>query len=349
MVGIVGMHGFRTDQWVLLPSVVWQLVLTPLKFSTIAFFLAAGFLLGNRLETLEPMHYLSRRLRRVFLPWLVWTVLFSFLLLVSSIGHHKISGDLTPALLSAFAEKLFISVTGTAFWFVPNLFVGLTLLLMLRRHLDSLWLGFGLLAIDLFYVVNIYCRWIPSRHSQAVFGFVFYLWLGRYASRHYERVQDWLRRTSMGVLIPAVLLLGIFAFAESRILVHTEAIDSANTLRLTNQAYSIAVVLMIMKIRRVTWPHFMNVRRYTFGIYLSHTVMLDGILSCLWRYSPATFLVALRQSVSVTLLTEIIVTCLVYFLCVGITAVLAETPHLQWVVGCNPRSRAAKKVSWSTI
>ena len=157
------------------------IIMTPLKFGTIAFFLIAGFLAARGIEASPPGEYLSRRIKRVFFPWLVWMSLFVAWLMASDVVHHSISLSLSPATLFALAGLTRLCLFDTSFWFVPNLLLCLALLLAFRRYLDRLIFGALLLAFSLFYAVNIYKNWIPSSHSEALLGYVFYLWLGTYA------------------------------------------------------------------------------------------------------------------------------------------------------------------------
>lgn len=317
----------------------------PIKFGTIAFFLISGFLLGERVQTCRPVEYLGRRFQKVFLPWLCWLSLLVTLLLITDVFHHRLLLPNSINALSIIATKFFWCATTTAFWFVPNLFVGLCILILFRRHLHDLRLGAALLAVNLFYVINIYTLWVPSHHTRAVFGFVFHLWLGAYAAHHLTSLTGWISRIRTGALVAMTLLTCLISFGESRILDHLKSPDPCNTLRFSNQIFSITVVLLLLKIRRATWPPFIDVPRHTFGIYLSHSLVLDIVLAVIKRVLMRTTANPFLNSDSGSLLFWIVVTVVTYSICLIITKAAAAEPRLQWLVGLGSTAATPKTSS----
>ncbi len=342
MVAIVAIHGITMGNiGGVSPSYVEALT-TPWKFGSIAFFLTSGFLLGERIEKCSPMGYLGRRLQRVFLPWLAWISLLTVILLASDIVHHRVV--LGAGMSAALWQKFYACLTQTAFWFVPNLFVGLTILLIFRRHLRDLRLGAALLAINLIYVANIYARWWQTSHTKAVFGFVFYLWLGSYASLHHRKLTQWVSRIRMKAFVSLAVLAGLAAFAEARLLDHRGSTDPSNTLRLTNQFFSIFVVFILLKLRRPTWPGFVNVRNHTFGIYLSHTIILIILCDCLSvvsRRFSGTSADAFRSSLPVGIAGQILFSAVTYTLSLAVAKTFSASRSFGWVVG-SPSEKQPK-------
>jgi hypothetical protein len=152
-------------------------------------------------------------------------------------------------------------------------------LLLCKRILCDLSFGCLLLALSLFYGLNIYAQWISvSGHTEALLGFVFYLWLGAWAGRNMNAVESLVARISMPALIALVVITGMVALCESNVLAAHGFVDPMNTLRISNQAYSIAMVLLIVKLRRAVWPRTWDVRANTFGIYLIHSIILVLLL-----------------------------------------------------------------------
>jgi hypothetical protein len=134
------------------------------KFGTIGFFFVSGFLLGDRFETAKASAFLGRRLKKICLPWLVWFVST----VVDVLGHQWINHTLRFRLDLSSAHIVFLSIvsclSSTPFWFVPNLFLSVFLLMLFGRFLRSPWLGYAFMAVTGFYPVNIYTNWIPSSH-----------------------------------------------------------------------------------------------------------------------------------------------------------------------------------------
>ena len=124
-------------------------MMTPFKFGTIAFFLASGFLLGERLDDCAPVSYLRRRLEKIALPWTLWLSLLVLLLLGAKVLEHRLALSFNLATAAVIASKFYDCIFSTAFWFVPNLMLSLAILLLFRPFLRSPHFGALLLVLDL--------------------------------------------------------------------------------------------------------------------------------------------------------------------------------------------------------
>ena len=313
-----------------------QAIEMPLKFGTIAFFLISGFLLGERMDTCRPVEHLSRRLRRVFLPWFFWISVLVATRLIFDFKHHKLGLHIS---ILSIAHRYHFSAMSTPFWFVPNLLVALCVLLCFRRHLYDLRFGWALLAINLVYVVNIYALWFPNSHVKAWFGFVFYLWLGSYASRHIEHLKHWVSGISTSTWLGIVAVTGIAAYSEACLLIHLKDPDPSNTLRLSNQIFSIAVVFFLLKIRHATWPKFVDVAQHTFGIYLSHFIVLLIVVKFMVRTAFVSATTKALASPAGSILLWAFVLSVTYTASLIITKAVARHASLEWMVGLDSRKR----------
>ncbi len=319
-----------------------RLLLTPFKFGTIAFFLMSGFLAGCGLETAHPLQYLARRVQRIFVPWTFWIAALIAGLVATDLGHHRVVFGVNRNFLLDLGNKAFYSLTSTAFWFVPNLLVSLAILLLFRRVHDSLRFGAVLLALSLFYSVNIYASWLPSAHTEALLGFVFYLWLGAFAARKQDVFDRWLTHVSSLQLALAYLVTAILAYGETQVLHQRHILDATNSLRFSNQISSIVAVLFIYKFPRATWPRFVDVRKNTFGIYLSHSL----VLSCLWRVlkihriAPTVHRLAAKRGGCIVLWATVLLSA--YALSLLVTKLFVSQSALGWLVGI-PKSRTARR------
>jgi membrane-bound acyltransferase YfiQ involved in biofilm formation len=282
MAGVVACHCIGASR--LIPGISssgWLLsgMLQPFKFGTIDFFLISGFLMNEGLTRGGPLEYLRRRLKRVLTPWLFWFSLFYVMLLTKYVMKgelrlHSLRGNFLYLL-----DRLHICLFSSAYWFVPNLLLALCVLLLCRRLLRDLRFGCLLLALSLFYSLNIYAQWISvSTHTEALLGFVFYLWLGAWGARNMNAVASLVARISMPALIALAVITGMAAMCESNVLAALGFADTMDTLRISNQAYSVAIVLVIIKLRRAIWPRTWDVRASTFGIYLTHSIILSLLL-----------------------------------------------------------------------
>ncbi len=180
MLGIIAVHCaeafsvFGGTHWKLMPALT-----TPFKFGTIGFFLISGFLLGERVDRRNPLEYFLRRVKRVFVPWLFWLGIMCAFLIAHQVTATEWKRTASHGIVSITLNALKFCLLDTAFWFVPNLLLCIAVLLVFRRYLYSLKLGAILLLTNLTYVVNIYKLWFPSKHTVALFAFVFYLWFGK--------------------------------------------------------------------------------------------------------------------------------------------------------------------------
>lgn len=244
-------------------------VLQLFKFGTICFFMISGYLLGGQIDTVRPGLYFRRRLDNTLLPWMLWAGLYALLMLGSNLLVGATSARDT---VSALNTVLF----GTAYWFIPNFLLALGVLLLCRPVLDRPWFGLLLGLCSLLYGVNVYFHVVEAGHTAALFGFVFYLWLGVQLRRRSEGVQRVLRRIPTWAVVSAVLLTALLGLAEARLLYALDRPYILNTLRLSNQVYSLAVFVLLLRVRVPLFPRWMDVGRHTFGLYLVHWIVLDG-------------------------------------------------------------------------
>ena len=306
-------------------------MLQPFKFGTIGFFLISGFLMGEGLSRSSSSAYLTRRLKTVFAPWLVWVAIYVGLLR----AHRVMVGRLSVNSLHDYrmlCELLQIALFDTAYWFVPNLMLAIGVLLLCRRFLYDLRLGCALFGVSLFYGANVYTQWLPIQsHTEALLGFVFYLWLGAWAAKNFDAFQAWSARIPAVVLIAMAALTGLAAFCEGELLSGSGAL---NTLRITTQVYSVVVVLAIFRARKALWPRALNVRTSTFGIYLAHSVVLALFVNLarpMQIHGAAGKAWGTNQAYAVLILAGAFIT--IYAGSLAITHFLLGRPHLCWMVG----------------
>ena len=302
----------------------------PFKFGSIGFFLISGFLMGEGLTRRDPIEYLQRRIKTVFRPWLIWfSILLALVVAVRAYGDPSIWH--IRELLGSFSFVLF----ATPYWFVPNLLLSISILLVCRRFLHHLRFGAILLSFSIFYGLNIYRQWLPVQsHSRALLGFVFYLWLGAWAASNFARVQKWIDRTPFSALIAINVLAWCGALLESSVLAGIRPSDYLDTLRLTNQIYAVSMVLTIVKLRRPIWPRRINVRATTFGVHLAHSVVYVFLYTLLKSIGIQTLFV--HRDLLTAISTAFLLTgsfVLTYGISLLLTELLVANPSLSWVVG----------------
>ena len=306
------------------------------KFGTIAFFLVAGFLFGERIDQYSSLQYYTRRLKNVLLPWLVWFSIYCVLRVATDVAHGKISLHSPGAVRSIYNECIGGGLLGTAYWFVPNLLIALGVLLVFRRVLRDTRVGAAFLLVSIFYAGNIYMGWIPVQHSKAVFGFIFYLWLGAWGAWHFEAVSRWVARIPAAAMLGLIVLANVLAIGEAKLLLSLHSTDALNTLRITNQICSTVAVLAIMKLKQATWPRFVNVRAHTFGLYLTHSIGLASLKQILLHVAFAAF----WGSAAGAALALPIAFFIAYGGCLLVVRALLSCSWLRWTTGVAGSTRS---------
>ena len=269
-----------SEQW------IQALAMQLFKFGTITFYILAGFLIGDKITTTSSLGYLRRRFQGTFKPWLFWLVLFLVLRYINFFVIYQKKGyvdTFTEPFLGIFGELYYI-VFDTSFWFILNFLGSISILLIFKKYLYSYKLGIFLLVCSLFYSVNLYYEWIISRHTTAILGFVFYLWLGVQMHKYYGTFQQWIKTQKIGVWTLLSVLTLIIACYESLYLMNSGIkVDPYNTLRVSNIIYSLVVFILLYKIGNLKWIENLNPRSTTYGIHLIHYIIIAQIFPMIFN------------------------------------------------------------------
>lgn len=284
MMGIVFEHSIITMYHQKLSDTVLNILFFQIfKFVTIAFFIIGGFLINHKFQEYTPIQYLKNRLKNTILPWIFWIVILIAIKAIYLIYTNGKPGNHMPlpSVGNFLLEQVIHSVFFTSFWFIPNFLICISILLIFKKFLHKVWFGILLFAISSIYSINIYKQWFLPGHTTALFGFVFYLWLGVFMNRHYEKVAKFVYVTSFNRLIFINLFLFSLAVGEALYMYSLGYPEIGNTLRITNVLYSLAMFLTLLKVGKITWlTNHIQPRQTTFGIYLVHfmlTIYLTGL------------------------------------------------------------------------
>ena len=143
------------------------------RFAVPLFFMLSGLSLGLSRRPVKLPDFWLRRLRRVGLPYLLWTV-FYFLL------NRGFRLSLEPGLLRALGRDLLLGSASSHLWFISTLlqlYLLYPLLRLLQARFPRLTLGFGLL-LSLFCTLIIYVP-LPLRGWwRPYLWLLFPTWLG---------------------------------------------------------------------------------------------------------------------------------------------------------------------------
>ncbi len=243
------------------------------KFGTIAFFLLAGFLIGDKFTDYTPGQYLKRRFSNTFGPWLLWSGVYILCFIMNLHVKENIYHDGRFNLVNIL-DGVRITYLYSNYWFIINFMVSISLLLVFKRYLYTRSFGTVLFCFTLFYCINIHFEWIEPTHTTAILGFIFFLWTGAQLRKHWTDVDRLIRKVSYSVLILLVVVTYALAFNEMRSLIAANSSEPYNTLRFSNILYSLAVFALLLKIRTISVLDHLKPRDTTFGIYLIHYIVV---------------------------------------------------------------------------
>lgn len=317
-----------TDQLSILMVCIWTQLI---KFGTICFFLLAGFLIGEKFVQYTPLQYMKRRVGTTIGPWLFWSLFFLFTMclddLIKAVKFN--SGHFGPNYGADFIEHLRGVFLFSNYWFIPNFLICIGILLLFRKYLYSYLLGAGLFVLTMFYTVNIYFEWIEPRHSVALFGFIFFLWLGAQINKNLDKFERLVSKIPYTPIIVVFIVTAALGIIEELHLINAKSIDPYNTLRISNILYSLTFFVLFFKIKEIKAVNFLRPRETTFGIYLIHFILVA-------KFLPMVF-VSLKYDVSQLSLPEmltyqlsrfIIVYVLTFLLVIGI-----NKTRFKWIIG----------------
>lgn len=336
MAGVVALHAeLMSITW---HGGVYNVALNQtVKFGTMCFFMISGFLLGDRLEDASPRAYLGRRLRTVALPWAIWASVH--LAMSLAIDHLARGAGARP-----LGWHLNNTVIASAYWFVPNILLSLTVLLVFRRWLDAWWFGAALGLTTLAHGLNLHVRmWSNTQHNSAFSGFIAFLWLGYQLRRNFPRVKAALARVSFRALGALAVATWALALGETWALARRfgDDFDFLSTLRVSNVLYSLSVFALMLKTTRSIELPGMDARRFTFGIYLLHPIVFGVVgraFKVVWARALGVAPLAFNEHMAdyvrtplQRLAVQVVIFVAVYGVSWAAVAVLARTPLARFL------------------
>ncbi|WP_231491033.1 acyltransferase [Pedobacter sp. Leaf170] len=303
------------------------------KFGTILFYLLAGFLIGDKIHTTTSLQYLKRRFDGTFKPWLFWIIVFLILIYANLLVVY-LKGSWSPMFekpIWGLANQIYDIIVKTSFWFILNFLGSISLLLIFRKYLYKYQLGIFLGICSVFYSINLYHEWIYSTHTTAIFGFVFYLWLGVILHKYFKEFNEWIKRRSVIILGLAATITLIISCWESYYLINANIQgDPYNTLRFSNIIYSLVCFLFLYRLGNPKWIKKLNPRSSTYGIHLIHFIIIMQILPQI--FNPLKIGPEGKTSFELVIL-QYVRFFIVYLASYFIVYVINKFDKIKWIVG----------------
>lgn len=300
MLGVVGIHigsSALSNPHVNIHLVALLEIFT--RFSVPIFFFVSAFGLFWSQDLTHPLGYkiyFKHRLRSVFIPYLVWSLLYM-------IHATFLSGNFLVWHPSALIQTLFFGLASYhIYWLVILLWFYLFMPLwryMLKKILvqPALWLTTLLLAQIIFDYYSSYKisvtnppsslldLFLQYRLNYWVFHYVFIFLFGGYCAQNYQAVRDWAKHHISIIAVSFISSLG-FMLAFYYFLLFTihytpeEAVNTAHQLSPIGILYTLASSLFfIMWFESYSLPQFLGkllsgLSKYSYPVYLVHPFFL---------------------------------------------------------------------------
>jgi len=322
MISIVMEHCFSFGDYMYHPTdklsiLTFTVAIQLIKFGTISFFLLSGFLIGEKFHEYRPLQYLKRRTKNTTGPWIFWSLFFCAMMMVNDVvsAYQFNHGVFAPHYGLVVLNYLRIIYLYTSYWF--------------KRYLYSYWLGAVLLLFTIIYMFNIYNEWIEPRHSTAILGFVFFLWLGVQLNRHLNSIEKWLSKTPVFLWIILCVITLVIGVNEILLLKKLHSVDPYNSLRPSNVLYSMCFFFLLFKIKNFKFVRYLKPRETTYGIYLIHYILVYCLLPVIFPM----FRLGINQLTYAEVWCYMIVRfIIVYFLTFMLVTFINKT-RAKWLVG----------------
>jgi hypothetical protein len=236
------------------------------KFSTICYFMIAGFLLGDKTINSSPFAYYLRRLNVIARPYVLALILF-----VTGLAIYAHFTTVQHFSLSYTIEIARYVLLYSPFWYIPNYLLCLLVIVCFARYASSLYFGAILLALTIGNTWYSVYAGDNHTHTTALTGFIFYMWLGMYIKKNGLITQ--IKNAGPKVTGAVVIFFYLLSNCETWYLYyHTHISETLNTLRISNQLYAVAFFAFIVSCyNKPAKFGLLNPRKETYGIYLYHS------------------------------------------------------------------------------
>jgi len=303
-----------------------RLILQFRTFGVPLLFVNSAFLMSDWLERHgnDVAEYWKSRFFRIAVPWGFWVTIYMALDSYKALLRHE-------KLAWIYHNELLRTVFFTPFWFVPILLFSLALMLPLRRYWNSGWLGLGTLLLTLVYSANLHMGWFPDSHTTAFLGYLFPVWIGIQLYRRLDAVSSWVGR--LPGWVPIAALCATYFAAVYEYSSFPKPGYGSSALQISNLLYAFAVLLVLMRFPFRIAPTFIDARKDTYGIYLTHELVLMFTVGIFHLLVGEPIQAAIRTYGTASRISIwFLVTVFVFTGCLIVTRFLRSTSW-AWTVG----------------
>ena len=312
------------DRWNFFFLVAWQQLF---NFAVPAFLFISGYWLAKKpIKSLQTYKtFLVKRLSRIFVPYLFWSVVFCG---CAAVKAHEID----------VYEILFKLLTGRAAWghyfiiMIGQLYILTPLLQHINRRPSGLILvlAFNIISLLALYLSKVFgvIRHIPA--SLPFYSWIIFYEIGLFIGSRADKTFAPPKMRSF--ILPAVLICLLLSELEGMILLlkYDNLGFAVTAIKYSSFLYSACVIstFLLVRERIEHWPKFLvKVGEYSFGIYLMHMLVLNQVANLVQKNSTIYSFQPLCHFIVVTL------TMLTCFVIIDITRRLLPKSFCVKVLG----------------
>lgn len=299
------------------------------KIGTINFFIITGYFLGEKVQFFTLKSYIEHRFFSLILPWAIFLNIFILLGLFKILTIKQVLHEGIWFEINLFLRLGKSYIFDLSYWFVLASLFSSLILILFKKHVTSFKFGIILASISLFYCVNLYFSWIPIAHTKSFLAYTFFVWLGLTLKLNLSLFKNFLKKVSWINLALLFLVAYILACTEGLFLLKKGLKDSFSSTRLSNEFLSIMLLFVVMKSDWLRWITIFNPRKYTFGIYLIHCIIITLLTPVVYPLS--------MSSMAVNSFTNAILLRLCFFISIlflsALVVKLIKSTHLKFLFG----------------
>ena len=261
------------------------------RIGTINFFIIAGYFLGEKVQSFTLKSYIEHRFFSLILPWVIFLSIFTSIGLFKTLTIKQVLHESIWFEINLFIKLGKSFIFDLSYWFVPASLFSSLILILFKKQVASFKFGIFLASISLFYCVNLYYSWISPVHTKSFLAYTFFMWLGLTLKLNLNFFKDFIKKVRWMNLALLFLVAYILACTEGFFLLKIGLKEPFASTRLSNQFLSIMLLFAVMKSDWLRWITIFNPRKYTFGIYLTHCIIITLLTPVVYPLSTSSMAV----------------------------------------------------------
>lgn len=319
------MTGFINDIHVgAIQKRIVQIMQIMLLSATPCFIMLSEILLGMRYSKYLPKNFLTKRIKFILLPYIVFA-LFVILEIYFDPAKHF---TLWYLILNILIEGKFFG------WFVLVIFQFFILHMLFYKVLDKMKplipivvsLAISFTHALLMYYSTTYLNWWHEHYilynRTIILNWLFYFVLGFYIGKYYDVVMEFVQRKIYWILLLFIASAGVIAIDFFKFEVYFNESNRFD-LFVFSAAFFVLIISLSKILCRIHLTFIYMISEISFFIYLSHQIIVEHIsrgLASFVRY-PFMFFT--------------LTTIFTIGFCIGLGIVLSFIPYVRFIVGRN--------------